>query len=43
MPAQAIATKSFGLAEVGNTPLVDLSYLSPNEKVKIYGKAEFSE
>ena len=27
--------------EIGNTPLVDLSKLSPNPNVKIYGKCEF--
>ncbi|MFN7963999.1 MAG: cysteine synthase family protein [Thermoanaerobaculia bacterium] len=30
------------LARVGGTPLIDLSALSPNEGVEIYGKAEFA-
>lgn len=29
------------LQQIGNTPLVDLSYLSSNPNVKIYGKCEF--
>ncbi|HRC84999.1 MAG TPA: PLP-dependent cysteine synthase family protein, partial [Thermoanaerobaculia bacterium] len=30
------------MARVGGTPLIDLSALSPNEGVEIYGKAEFA-
>ena len=35
--------KTFGMARVGDTPLLDFSYLSPNKNVKILAKAEFRE
>ena len=34
------AVKKDALQAIGNTPLVDVSILSPDPKIKIYGKLE---